>query len=285
MSPGLRSRPSLSGGALSGALPGSNMPEGVAGTTVPAFVERGRSRRIRRRRLPSGVAGTTVPAFVERAQPMTRCKTRRRSGCVSPGLRSRPSLSVTNVGQRRPRSSMRVSPGLRSRPSLSVLSLYPTPVPTMLRVAGTTVPAFVERLPAAGDGLPARRRVSPGLRSRPSLSDPLSAGVPAARRVSPGLRSRPSLSDGSGTGAFERGVRPGVAGTTVPAFVERRNDHAVPGSGHARRVAGTTVPAFVERGQIDGLVGSAAAAGVAGTTVPAFVERRLRGRRTRRART
>ena len=62
------------------------------------------------------------------------------------------------------------------------------------RVAGITVPAFVERR------IPARRRripryVSPGLRSRPSLSA-LSAALwqRANKVVSPGLRSRPSLS-------------------------------------------------------------------------------------------
>ena len=38
-------------------------------------------------------------------------------------------------------------------------------------------------------------------------------------RVSPGLRSRPSLSDGHVNGIEP--TRRGVAGTTVPAFVER----------------------------------------------------------------
>ena len=39
---------------------------------------------------------------------------------------------------------------------------------------------------------------------------------------------------------------PGVAGTTVPAFVERRV--VLEGAREHKRVAGTTVPAFVERG-------------------------------------
>ena len=112
----------------------------VAGTTVPAFVERwtGGSTFCR----SSSVAGTTVPAFVERA--------------------------------------LRI----------------PYPPPLHHRVAGTTVPAFVERWP------------------------PSCACVGGAV-VSPGLRSRPSLS-GLSTRRHGHGGRCCVAGTTVPAFVERR---------------------------------------------------------------
>ena len=66
--------------------------------------------------------------------------------------------------------------------------------------------------------------------------------------MSPGLRSRPSLS------AYDRQIAPGrsaagVAGTTVPAFVERLGEivHACVGFERSSSVAGTTVPAFVER--------------------------------------
>ena len=64
---------------------------------------------------------------------------------------------------------------------------------------------------------------------------------------------------------------PGVAGTTVPAFVERPMVACTAG---VRRpgVAGTTVPAFVERSTPRGLELRSATC-VAGTTVPAFVER------------
>ena len=64
-----------------------------------------------------------------------------------------------------------------------------------------------------------------------------------------------------------------VAGTTVPAFVERRtlSNNAPP---HVNGVAGTTVPAFVERSRLG--LRPAIPSCVAGTTVPAFVERWLR---------
>ena len=113
---------------------------GVAGTTVPAFVERRKACS----RSPSStlcVAGTTVPAFVERYSAQSKPS---EDQWVSPGLRSRPSLSAGTPG--RPRGTRcLVSPGLRSRPSLSGLCR-----PRLRRrhrrcVAGTTVPAFVER--------------------------------------------------------------------------------------------------------------------------------------------
>ena len=133
VSPGLRSRPSLSAPYLVCA--------------VQCFHR---------------VAGTTVPAFVERPTPRAaRC-----TGRVSPGLRSRPSLSV-QVGQRRPDRHLPVSPGLRSRPSLSAQATW-------------------DRDSAM--------RVSPGLRSRPSLSDRLHGRKARQRRsgcrrdYGPGLR-------------------------------------------------------------------------------------------------
>ena len=141
-------------------------------------------------------------------------------------------------------------------------------------VAGTTVPAFVERnkkyLNQVG-----RSRVSPGLRSRPSLSGRLRALrdrslVELPSRVSPGLRSRPSLSDQFDAAARRR-PRRGVAGTTVPAFVERVS-HRGCSSRSESSVAGTTVPAFVERSSVS-FTDIPAFRGVAGTTVPAFVER------------
>ena len=89
----------------------------------------------------------------------------------------------------------------------------------MYSVAGTTVPAFVERRPSVPP-LGALPAVSPGLRSRPSLSaKELEDERQACLRVSPGLRSRPSLSGRHLVHARPRRHR--VAGTTVPAFVER----------------------------------------------------------------
>ena len=181
------------------------------------------------------VAGTTVPAFVERpwhrgSRPSLRTmEVSRDYGPVSPGLRSRPSLSVSRyVVPRRPSLSdagtaPAVSPGLRSRPSLSGQAMriqLPTGV-RRCRVAGTTVPAFVERCRKQGSFL-----LSPGLHAV--------------------LRSRPSLS-GRGQRCRDRLVEPGVAGTTVPAFVERSRDRRRRAAASLRGVAGTTVPAFVER--------------------------------------
>ena len=188
-----------------------------------------------------GVAGITVPAFVERAR---RWSSRARRAAVSPGLRSRPSLSAPQ--RRQPDVVLTVSPGLRSRPSLSGLAADGTgrgrtvspglrsrpslsgarrghrrrsmpasvagiTVPAFVErrtrtatargrppgVAGITVPAFVERPASAGTATSVPVPVSPGLRSRPSLSDRESrSGSPLGRTVSPGLRSWPSLSGG-----------------------------------------------------------------------------------------
>ena len=184
VSPGLRSRPSLSvhlaaGGRLAGAgvSPGLRSRPSLSGMALQP--SRGSIR--------GGVAGITVPAFVERGTPWQYW---RRLHDVSPGLRSRPSLSVVMHGEIVWRGF--VSPGLRSRPSLSEQPVR--------RPAGT-----------AG--------VSPGLRSRPSLSalhrhyQPL--GV---RRVSPGLRSRPSLSGIDRPSGFPCHIS--VAGIAVPAFVK-----------------------------------------------------------------
>ena len=88
---------------------------GVAGTTVPAFVERAPRRRGQRPPPRVGVAGTTVPAFVERPLPSS---TMRLHGLtVSPGLRSRPSLSghqvVPDLQRARRRCRRDYGPGLR----------------------------------------------------------------------------------------------------------------------------------------------------------------------------
>ena len=61
-----------------------------------------------------------------------------------------------------------------------------------------------------------------------------------------------------------------VAGTTVPAFVERTTSRGRAGVGAA--VAGTTVPAFVERWSRRRAAPPGPPRHVAGTTVPAFVE-------------
>ena len=87
---------------------------GVAGITVPAFVER-TTVYIDITDSHWSVAGITVPAFVERLR--TACVIVLAAN-VSPGLRSRPSLSVY-ARRRLSRAAGLVSPGLRSRPSLS----------------------------------------------------------------------------------------------------------------------------------------------------------------------
>ena len=101
-----------------------------------------------------------------------------------------------------------LSPGLRSRPSLSVAVTHD--VLSVLPVAGTTVPAFVERRRCSSSKqVPAP--LSPGLRSPPSLSVDASAraGGRAVGRLSPGLRSRPSLSArGAPICAAEQGCCP-----------------------------------------------------------------------------
>ena len=143
------------------------------------------------RALDEAVAGTTVPAFVERRAAAETLGT---TQALSPGLRSRPSLSGHHIRHARLLHDV-LSPGLRSRPSLSV--------------------DMLAKLPAGPD------RLSPGLRSRPSLSDGnVGTPPPPATTLSPGLRSRPSLSDVVLGGSLR--LRGGaVAGTTVPAFVER----------------------------------------------------------------
>ena len=111
-----------------------------------------------------------------------------------------------------------VSPGLRSRPSLSESPCFTDRPAESRRVAGATVPAFVERLGAM-------------------LSD---------------------------TRTFA-----GVAGATIPAFVERTRCPPIT-SGKAVS-PGATVPAFVERSTVSGP--PSIPPSVAGATVPAFVER------------
>ena len=114
-----------------------------------------------------------------------------------------------------------------------------------------------------------RAEVSPGLRSRPSLSGHRLFPLRLHGRVSPGLRSRPSLSDAPARRSPQQPA--GVAGITVPAFVERVTKSAMRMSGRSG-VAGITVPAFVERGA-RALTKSLLTRCVAGITVPAFVER------------
>ena len=114
--------------------------------------------------------------------------------------------------------------------------------------------------------------MSPGLRSRPSLSGHRLFPLRLHGRVSPGLRSRPSLSDAPARRSPQQPA--GVAGITVPAFVERVTKSAMRMSGRSG-VAGITVPAFVERGA-RALTKSLLTRCVAGITVPAFVERTMR---------
>ena len=182
VSPGSRLRPSLS---ELGSRPTGPNPQGVAGVSAPAFVER--ASRAGRPSSRSCVAGVSAPAFVERRLPgpVHRGKIR-----VSPGSRPRPSLSegaCVPVGREGD-----VSPGSRPRPSLSGLLSHPS------------------------DGA---RRVSPGSRPRPSLSDDRQGCSQGWRGVSPGSRPRPSLSAVQARYLCSN-LRP-VAGVSAPAFVER----------------------------------------------------------------
>ena len=131
VSPGLMPRPSLSEPAL--GCRDSQRHDRVAGVDAPAFVERWRAWRLRRRPRP-----------------------------VSPGLMPRPSLSA---GDHAPERLLReVSPGLMPRPSLSVWLHRRRSRTGAARVAGVDAPAFVERAaraPSAGQraqvaGVPAR---------------------------------------------------------------------------------------------------------------------------------
>ena len=111
MSPGISSRPSLSGIIRPIEPNGGN-----------------------------GVAGYKLPAFVERANyPKTRMMRRQ----VSPGISSRPSLSALPRGWSHG-DQHDVSPGISSRPSLSGAA-FPLPRRGIGRVAGYKLPAFVER--------------------------------------------------------------------------------------------------------------------------------------------
>ena len=90
------------------------------------------------------VAGINLPAFVER---MTIGSAPRGGAAVSPGLTSRPSLSVRR-GVTVPQGGL-VSPGLTSRPSLSEPA-FERECPGAFGVAGINLPAFVERTRSAG---------------------------------------------------------------------------------------------------------------------------------------
>ena len=94
--------------------------------------------------------------------------------------------------------------------------LSPPPTRRRTGVAGIQVPAFVERRRLISSW--AGYRVSPGFRSRPSLSAPLAVAAAATTEVSPGFRSRPSLS-GLGFRRRDSALR-SVAGIQVPAIVE-----------------------------------------------------------------
>ena len=181
--PGLRSRPLLSVHDPGAAV---RLAPRVAGASVPAFVERSRTRP-----WPPDAA-RVLPGL--RSRPLLSGLVRRPGGLrglVLPGLRSRPLLSVGCRGRRR--HGVRVLPGLRSRPLLSGLACRLARLDRR-RVAGASVPAFVER---------SRTRASGG--SSPA--------------VLPGLRSRPLLSESRSAPALDPAL--GVAGASVPAFVER----------------------------------------------------------------
>ena len=117
-----------------------------------------------------------------------------------------------------------VLPELKFRPSLSGVAGLRQPREHD-RVAGTKVPALIERKPGR-PGAAARTPVLPELKFRPSLS--ASGGESPLRgrdQVLPELKFRPSLS------ALPPGGLPeslsGVAGTKVPALIERTPGRAM----------------------------------------------------------
>ena len=182
MSPGLTSRPSLSGSPHQRPPPATR---GVAGINLPAFVER---RPCRRPCCPrSCVAGINLPAFVERASAAEPSAS---AAPVSPGLTSRPSLSE---GGTAPQSKEIACVAGINLPAFVERSNLAQVLKKLPCVAGINLPAFVER-PCPDPPRPALQWVSPGLTSRPSLSDCRAAGGAGVRVVSPGLTSRPSLS-------------------------------------------------------------------------------------------
>ena len=89
--------------------------------------------------------------------------------------------------------------------------------------------------------------------------------------MSPGLMSRPSLSD-CRSSLFGGSVVRVSPGADVPAFVERHSADGAPATWHLSGVAGADVPAFVERWAVRAWLGEPLAR-VAGADVPAFVER------------
>ena len=135
VSPGLTSRPSLSGLRPSGR---QDLLPGVAGINLPAFVERSPARWRDGRR--PRVAGINLPAFVERGLcSIGRARPSRVAGINLPAFVERPPPPPS------PSSARRVSPGLTSRPSLSVAPLW-RPLSRFSSVAGINLPAFVERI-------------------------------------------------------------------------------------------------------------------------------------------
>ena len=157
VSPGLTSRPSLSGAGARVARAGGLR---VAGINLPAFVERSRSTA-RARTRSAGVAG--VNSRPSLSGPVA-ARLRIGGGGVA-GVNSRPSLSVRS--HEVPRRNAACVAGVNSRPSLSDQRGRRW-FEGDAGVAG--VPAFVER--PGGRTTPRRANgVSPGLTSRPSLSD------------------------------------------------------------------------------------------------------------------
>ena len=90
--------------------------------------------------LIEGVAGTKVPALIERSSPFLNLS---KTAEVLPELKFRPSLSVPKA-VKNPSINPHVLPELKFRPSLSAGSDAET-VPDRQRVAGTKVPALIER--------------------------------------------------------------------------------------------------------------------------------------------
>ena len=110
-------------------------------------------------------------------------------------------------------------------------------------VVGINLPTFVERRGCRRSG-GARRTVSSGLTSRPSLSVACSRGRERRRAGVVGI-NLPTFVE-RGTPRAAKRCPPGVVGINLPTFVERRGTSCAPTRAPAC-VVGINLPTFVER--------------------------------------
>ena len=110
-------------------------------------------------------------------------------------------------------------------------------------VVGINLPTFVERRGCRRSG-GARRTVSSGLTSRPSLSVACSRGRERRRAGVVGI-NLPTFVE-RGTPRAAKRCPPGVVGINLPTFVERSSTCNAR-SWEAPRVVGINLPTFVER--------------------------------------